>query len=130
MSAESKGMRKILPLGLSICLIASAMAQVTNQSISPAFNGGFMLICKWDHDEAHTQVRLHGHGDYENAEVKIIERHSEDMIYQTKLFKTESEESLLQISVSLERYSGRIDWNESSGDAYSGYCRPAAERLF
>jgi hypothetical protein len=89
-----------------------------------------MLICKWDHDEAHTQVRLHGHGDYENAEVKIIERHSEDMIYQTKLFKTESEESLLQISVSLERYSGRIDWNESSGDAYSGYCRPAAERLF
>ena len=130
MSAESKGMRKILPLGLSICLIASAMAQVTNQSISPAFNGGFMLICKWDHDEAHTQVRLHGHGDYENAEVKIIERHSEDMIYQTKLSKTESEESLLQISVSLERYSGRIDWNESSGDAYSGYCRPAAERLF
>ena len=130
MSAESKGMRKILPLGLSICLIASAMAQVTNQSISPAFNGGFMLICKWDHDGAHTQVRLHGHGDYENAEVKIIERHSEDMIYQTKLFKMESEESLLQISVSLERYSGRIDWKESSGDAYSGYCRPATERLF
>ena len=130
MSSESKGMRKILPLGLSICLIASAMAQVTNQSISPAFNGGFMLICKWDDDEAHTQVRLYGHGDYENAEVKIIERHSEDMIYQTKLFKTESEESLLQISVSLQRYSGRVDWSESSGDAYSGYCRPATERLF
>ena len=130
MSAESKGMRKILLLGLSISLIASAMAQVTNQSISPAFNGGLMLICKWDHDEAHRQVRLYGHGDYENAEVKIIERHSEDMIYQTKLFKTESEESLPQISISLERYSGRIDWNESSGDAYSGYCRPAKERLF
>ena len=129
MSAESKGMRKMLLLGLSIGLIGSAMAQVTNQSISPAFNGGFMLICKWDHNQAHRQVRLYGHGDYENAEVKIIERHSEDMIYQTKLFKTESEESLLQISVSLERYSGRIDWNESSGDAYSGYCRPATERL-
>ena len=89
-----------------------------------------MLICKWDRNETHRQVRLYGHGDFENTDVRIIERHSEDMIYQTKLFKTESEESPIQISISLERYSGHIGWNESNGNAYNGYCRPAIERLF
>ena len=121
---------KIIWLGLSIFLTASAAAQMTDQSVSPAFTRGFMLICKWDHNEAHRQVRLYGHGDYENADVRIIERHSEDMIFQTKLFKTESEESPLQTRVSLERYSGHIGWNESNGNAYTGYCRPATERLF
>ena len=84
-------MKKLL---LSIALTAvtvSATAQMTNQSVSPAFTRGFMLICKWDHNDAHRQVRLYGHGDYENADVKIIERHSEDIIYQTKLIKTDSE---------------------------------------
>ena len=123
-------MKKLL---LSIALTAvtvSATAQMTNQSVSPAFTRGFMLICKWDHNDAHRQVRLYGHGDYENADVKIIERHSEDMIYQTKLIKTESEESPLRISVTLERYSGHIGWSESNGNAHTGYCRPATERLF
>ena len=115
---------------LSIFLSASVMAQVTTQSISPAFTRGFVLICKLDHNETHRQVRLYGHGDYENTDVRIIERHSEDMIYQTKLFKTESEESPIQISISLERYSGHIGWNESNGNAYNGYCRLATERLF
>ena len=121
---------KIIWLGLSIFLTASAAAQMNDQSVSPAFTRGVMLICKWDHNEAHRQVRLYGHGDYENADVRIIERHSEDMIFQTKLFKTESEESPLQTRVSLERYSGHIGWNESNGNAYTGYCRPAIERLF
>ena len=117
-------------LSLSIFLTASAMAQVSNQSISPAFTRGFMLICKLDHNEAHRQVRLYGHGDYENSDLKIIERHSEDMIYQTKLIKTEPEESRLRVTVTLERYSGHIGWSESNGNAYTGYCRPATERLF
>lgn len=117
-------------LSLPIFLTASAMAQVSNQSISPAFTRGFMLICKLDHNEAHRQVRLYGHGDYENADLRIIERHSEDMIYQTKLIKTESEESRLQVTVTLERYSGHIGWSESNGNTYTGYCRPATERLF
>lgn len=121
---------KIIWLGLTIFMTAPAAAQMTDQSVSPAFTRGLMLICKWDHNEAHRQVRLYGHGDYENADVKIIERHSEDMIFQTKLFKTESEESPLQTRVSVERYSGHIGWNESNGNAYTGYCRPAAERLF
>ena len=121
---------KIIWLGLTIFMTASAAAQMTDQSVSPAFTRGVMLICKWDHNEAHRQVRLYGHGDYENADVRIIERHSEDMILQTKLFKTESEESPLQTRVSVERYSGHIGWNESNGNAYTGYCRPAAERLF
>ena len=121
---------KIIWLGLTIFMTAPAAAQMTDQSVSPAFTRGLMLICKWDHNEAHRQVRLYGHGDYENADVRIIERHSEDMILQTKLFKTESEESPLQTRVSVERYSGHIGWNESNGNAYTGYCRPAAERLF
>ena len=121
---------KIIWLGLTIFMTAPAAAQMTDQSVSPAFTRGLMLICKWDHNEAHRQVRLYGHGDYENADVRIIERHSEDMIFQTKLFKTESEESPLQTRVSVERYSGHIGWNESNGNAYTGYCRPAAERLF
>ena len=121
---------KIIWLGLTIFMTAPAAAQMTDQSVSPAFTRGLMLICKWDHNEAHRQVRLYGHGDYENADVRIIERHSEDMIFQTKLFKTESEESPLQTRVSLERYSGHIGWNESNGNAYTGYCRPAIERLF
>ena len=121
---------KIIWLGLSIFMTASAAAQMTDQSVSPAFTRGVMLICKWDHNEAHRQVRLYGHGDFENADVRIIERHSEDMIFQTKVFKTESVESALQTRVSLERYSGHIGWNESNGNAYTGYCRPATERLF
>ena len=121
---------KIIWVSLSIFLTAPAMAQMSTQSISPTFNRGFVLICKWDHNEAHRQVRLYGHGDHENTDVRVIERHSQDMIYQTKLFKTGAEESSIQISISLERYSGHIEWNESTGNAYNGYCTPATERLF
>lgn len=109
---------------------ASASAQVTNLSISPAFTRSIMLICKWDQNEAHRQVQLYGHGDHESADVRIIERHSDDMIHQTKLLKMESEEPPHQISISLERYSGHIEWNQSNGNVYTGYCRPATERLF
>ena len=118
---------------LSIALMTTTdpvAAQINNQSVSPALARGLMLICKQDDTETHRQVLLYGHGDYENTDIRIIERHSEDMIYQTKVFKKESEESPLQISVSLERYSGRIDWSESNGYAYTGYCRLATERLF
>ena len=121
---------KIIWVSLSILLTAPAIAQMAAQSVSPTFTRGFVLICKWDHNEAHRQIRLYGHGDYENTDVRIIERHSEDMIHQTKLLKTEPEESPIQISISLERYSGYIEWNESNGSAYNGYCRPATERLF
>ena len=122
-------MKKFFLVKFLLILPVSALAQVTNQSISPAFTRDFMLVCKWDHNDAHRQVRLYGHGDYENADIRIIERHSEDMIYQTKLFKAESEDPL-KINFGLERYSGRIDWSESTGNSYTGYCRPATERLF
>ena len=121
---------KIVWVTLSIFLTAPAMAQMSTQSISPTFTRGFVLICKWNHNEAHRQVRLYGNGDHENTDMRIIERHSEDMIYQTTLLKAESGESPIQISISLERYSGHIEWNESTGNAYNGYCRPATERLF
>lgn len=123
-------MKKLLLLGTLITLPALAVAQVTSQSTSPAFALGLMLICKWDKTKTHRQVRLYGHGEHEYAELKIVERHSEDMIYQTMVFKSESEESSRKINVILERYSGRIDWNESTGNAFTGYCRLAKERLF
>lgn len=126
----SSPMSRSILISFLLAMPVAAVAQITNQSISPALARGLMLICKWDHNDTHRQVRLYGHGDFENGEVKIVERHSEDMIYQTKLLRRESEESRLQISVSLERYSGRIDWSESTGNSYTGYCRPALEPLF
>ena len=123
-------MKRHLLIGALIAVVAPAAAQMTIQSVSPSFTRGFMLICRWDHTDTHRQVRLYGHGDYENAELKIIERHSEETIYQTKLFKRESEESPLKISISLERYSGHIDWSESTGHSHTGYCSMATERLF
>ena len=123
-------MKKVFLTIALMTVMGPSAAQMNNQSVSPALARGSMLICKEDTTETHRQVRLYGHGDYEDADIRIIERHSEDMIYQKKVFKKKSEESLLQISVSLERYSGRIYWSESNGNAYTGYCRLAAERLF